>query len=92
MTLSLKHLSAWLQRYFDAWQSNDPDPVEVSKLFSEEAVYYYGPFKEPARGRETIVAKWIADPEQQADVTCQFDPLATEGDVGIAHWNVSSHP
>jgi len=87
MDLTLDQLSDWLQRYFHAWDSNDP--AEVSALFSEEAIYYYGPLKDPARNRETIVKNWVADPEGQKDVSYNFEALATNGDIGIAHWHVA---
>ena len=35
--MDLGAFRGWLQRYFDAWASNDP--VEVSALFAEDAVY-----------------------------------------------------
>jgi ketosteroid isomerase-like protein len=35
----------WLRRYFDAWVSNDP--VDVAALFTEDALYWVGPFREP---------------------------------------------
>jgi len=86
MSFSTIQLSDWLDRYFLAWQSNDPGAV--ASLFSEDAVYFYGPFKAPARGRDTIVANWTANPEEQSNVRCAFEVLAVNGDLGIAHWNV----
>ena len=86
MDLSLEQLSDWLHRYFHAWQSNNAG--DVAALFAEDAVYFYGPFREPARGRQTIVANWISDPQGQLDVTYKFEALATAGDLGIAHWHV----
>ncbi|MBI2238097.1 MAG: hypothetical protein HYU54_06185 [Actinobacteria bacterium] len=38
--------------------SNDPD--EVAALFAEDAAYSYGPFREPNRGRDAIVAEWVS--------------------------------
>ncbi len=46
-------VAAWLESYFHAWETNDPSDVRA--LFAEDAVYFYGPFREPARGREAIV-------------------------------------
>jgi hypothetical protein len=86
--MTLEQLRAWLERYFKAWISNDPD--EVSALFSDGAIYYYGPFKEPARGRKSIVENWVSNPEGQQDVNASFEALAVNGDQGIAHWNVRS--
>lgn len=87
MKLSLESLSQWLDRYFTAWKTNEP--VEVAGLFTEDAVYYYGPFQEPARGRVRIVERWIADPQQQTDIRTTFEPLAVNGQMGIAHWQVA---
>jgi len=87
MNLTTTQLSEWLHRYFLAWQSNDPQ--SVSGLFAEEAVYFYGPFKEPVHGREVIVTNWVSNPEGQFNITYAFEVLATEGDLGVAHWNVT---
>jgi hypothetical protein len=87
MNLSTVQLSAWLHRYFIAWQSNKAE--DVSGLFAEEAVYYYGPFKESARGRDAIVANWVSNPEGQTKVVYDFNVLATEGNLGVVHWNVT---
>ena len=86
MELTAVRFSEWLDRYFRAWRSNDPG--EVASLFAENAVYFYGPFKEPARGREAIVARWVAGSADQADVACDHEVLATHRDLGVAHWHV----
>ena len=48
----------WLNRYIDAWRSTDP--AAIGALFSEDATYSYGPYREPLVGREAIVRDWIA--------------------------------
>jgi ketosteroid isomerase-like protein len=77
---------AWLDRYFAAWASNDPD--EVATLFAEEAEYSYGPFREPARGREDIVA-WWTDGGAQPGLRTTHEAIAFEGDRGVAHFTAS---
>jgi hypothetical protein len=74
----------WLRRYFDAWISNDP--VDVASLFTEDAIYWVGPFREPWVGREMIVDRWTSG--AQEDVRATFDVLAVEDETGVAHWNV----
>ena len=74
----------WLRRYFDAWVSNDPD--EVGGLFTEDAIYWVGPFREPWIGRDQIVERWTSGPQE--DVRTAFQVLAVEGDTGVAHGNV----
>ena len=83
-------LSEWLRRYFIAWQSNNAE--DVSALFAEEAIYYYGPFKQPARGRDAIVENWVSNPEEQTKVIYDFKVLAVEGNLGVVHWNVKFKP
>ena len=83
--LTRSHAQSWAERYFLAWRTNDRATVE--SLFSEDAVYFYGPFRPPARGREAIVARWIGNP--QADVTTQFEVVAIEGRVAVIQWRVA---
>lgn len=76
----------WLARYFRAWASNDP--ADVGALFAEDAEYFTGPFSVPQQGRAAIVERWTGG--VQMDVRASFEPLAVNGDVGVAHWNVRS--
>jgi SnoaL-like domain len=76
----------WLDRYFGAWASNDPD--EVAALFAEDAEYSYGPFRRSAHGREEIVRAWV-DGGAPPDLRTHHEVLAFEDDHGVAHWTVS---
>ena len=83
--LTRRHLAEWLDAYFAAWRSNEA--ADVAALFAPDAVYSYGPFREPAQGREQIVANWVADGAPLSAET-RYEILAVHGDTGIAHWNV----
>jgi ketosteroid isomerase-like protein len=85
MTITRRQLGEWLDAYFAAWRSNESADVEA--LFAEDAVYSYGPFRQPARGRERIVANWTAH-GAPLSAESRYEILAVEGDMGIAHWNV----
>ncbi len=77
----------WLERYFAAWASNDPD--EVAGLFSGDAVYHHGPFRDDAaRGRDEIVRRWI-EGGVQPGLETRFEPLALEEERGVAWWRVA---
>ena len=77
----------WLDRYFAAWASNDAD--DVAALFNEDAVYVYGPFRDDeAHGRDEIVRRWV-EGGVQPGLETWFEPLAVDGERGIAHWRVS---
>jgi len=84
--MDLDAFAGWLERYFAAWASNDPN--EVTALFAEDAVYSYGPFSEEAQGREEIVRRWVQG-GAQSGLRMKFEPLAAEGERGIAHFEVS---
>jgi ketosteroid isomerase-like protein len=86
MAVSTESFRNWLDGYFQAWVTNDPE--SVAALFTEDAVYWFDPFQEPRRGRDEIVRSWISGP--QKDVEYTYEPLAVAGDVGVAHWRVSS--
>jgi uncharacterized protein (TIGR02246 family) len=73
-----------MDRYRDAWISNDPDQVRA--LFTEDAVYAVSPWKEPWAGREEIVRRWTS--EAQQDVRLDYEVLAVEGDLAAIHWHV----
>ena len=51
--------TAWLERYFAAWRSNDP--TEVGALFTEDAVYASGPFSGSATGRPSDGLRTLFD-------------------------------
>ena len=85
-TMDLETFGSWLRRYFAAWASNDPE--EVASLFAEDAEYSYGPFRPSAHGRDEIVRAWT-DGGVPPGLRTHVEPLAVEGDRGIAHWNVA---
>jgi hypothetical protein len=78
--------TAWVAAYFTAWRTNDASAVE--SLFSENAVYYYGPFRPPAVGRDEIVRRWVRN-GPPGDFTAQWEVIAVAGEVGVIHWKVS---
>jgi SnoaL-like protein len=60
----------------------------VAALFAEDAVYWYGPFREATRGRDAIVRQWV-DGGLGEDFDYTVEPLAVTGLRGIAHWTVA---
>jgi hypothetical protein len=84
--VDLRSFGSWLERYFAAWASNDPE--EVAALFAEDAEYSWGPFREPARGREAIVRAWV-EGGAPSELRWRCEPIAVEGDVGVAHWSAA---
>ena len=79
MPITQQQLGEWLDAYFAAWRSNEA--ADVGALFAEDAVYSYGPFREPARGRPQIVANWVSGGAPLA-VESRYEILAVNGDTG----------
>jgi hypothetical protein len=74
---------AWLQRYVDAWRLNDP--VAVGDLFSPDVRYAFDPFGEAVAGRNAVVEAWLDDPDAPGSWQADYDVLAVDGDVFVAH-------
>ncbi|HLY31611.1 MAG TPA: nuclear transport factor 2 family protein [Ktedonobacterales bacterium] len=75
----------WLDAYVQAWRTYDP--AEISALFSEDAAYYYGPYDEPVRGRDTIAQSWVEEGRRDPPGTydAHYAPLAIESDLAITN-------
>lgn len=84
--MDIETFRVWLHRYFSAWASNDPN--DVAALFADDAEYSWGPFREPALGREAIVRAWV-DGGAPPGLRTSFEPVAVAGDRGVAHWTAS---
>ena len=72
----------WLDRYVEAWRSNDPKAV--GDLFSEDAGYRWNPWDEPTVGRERIVQAWTGEPDAPGSWEASYEVVAVDGDVGVA--------
>jgi ketosteroid isomerase-like protein len=67
----------WLRGYLRAWESNDPG--DIGRLFTDDALYYTAPFREPWRGRDEIVRGWIERKDQPGDWTFRYEILGIAG-------------
>ncbi|MGH2753386.1 MAG: nuclear transport factor 2 family protein [Actinomycetota bacterium] len=78
----MDRFSAWVERYLAAWRSSDPD--DIGSLFSEDALYFTLPTREPWQGRETIVREWLGRKDESGDWwTFDYKVIARDGDLGI---------
>jgi ketosteroid isomerase-like protein len=84
--MSFQRFDNWLGAYKQAWETRDPDAAE--SLFTEDATYQVTPFTEPNQGRQGIRNYWSRVTTNQRDVRFGFQMLATNGDTGVARWNV----
>lgn len=76
-----ERVEEWVGRYVRAWNTNDPDDIRA--LFTDDAVYYTTPFREPWRGADGIVAGWLDRKDVPGDTEFDFEVTAVDGDLGI---------
>jgi len=81
--MNKEDVAKWLERYVEAWKSYDSQAI--GDLFSENAEYYYGPYHQPVRGREAIVANWLENRDQQGTYKAHYECLAINGDLAITN-------
>jgi hypothetical protein len=70
----------WVEAYKHAWSSNAPE--DIAALFTEDALYYNGPFDSPWKGREMIVKDWLARKDEPDSYTFRYEVLALGDDLG----------
>jgi hypothetical protein len=72
----------WLDRYLDAWRSNDADDIRA--LFTEEATYAGSPLDpRPWVGREAIVEGWLRHRDEPGSWQFEGAPLAFADGIGL---------
>ena len=79
--MSTSSIDQWMQRYLDAWASDDPD--HVAALFTDDAVYYTEPYAAPWEGREQIVREWIEHGDSAREWSFTYETLLEHGDLAI---------
>jgi ketosteroid isomerase-like protein len=72
----------WLDRYLEAWRSNDRDAI--LPLFTADAEYRYHPWDEPLQGRDAIADSWLEEPDVPDSWSAEYHALAVDGDVAVA--------
>lgn len=74
-------IEAWVDAYRKAWESNDPDDIRA--LFTDDAEYRTDPWSEPWRGKEEIVAGWLARADEPGETTFEWSLLAVTDELAI---------
>ena len=74
-------LADWMAAYERAWASNDAE--EIGALFTDDALYFTTPFREPWRGRQEIVDGWLDRKDEPGDWTFEWRPLVDTPELAI---------
>jgi uncharacterized protein (TIGR02246 family) len=75
------HVRAWVDGYIQAWSSNDP--ARIAGLFTEDAVYSTEPYREPWRGRDEIVRRWLDRKDEPGETQFRWHPLTVTPEVAV---------
>lgn len=76
-----EHLDWWMDRYLEAWDSNDP--AHIAALFTEDAVYDPQTADGPWQGVREIVEAWIAIDDTPGNWEFEWTPLVETDDVAV---------
>lgn len=79
--LTFEAVQSWLDRYVDAWRSNDP--AQIRALFAPDATYAYSPWDEPLRGPEAIADAWLENLDAPDAWEARYKPLAINGNLAV---------
>ncbi len=74
----------WLERYAAAWSAADDEAV--GELFTDDAVYRSGPFREPHVGRDAIRAYWREATSTQSELELRLGEPVVEGTRMAVEW------
>ncbi|MGI5146758.1 nuclear transport factor 2 family protein [Plantactinospora sp. CA-294935] len=77
----------WIVGYERAWRTPGTEPL--SALFTPNASYLPGPYREPVVGLRDIGEMWEAEregPDEEFEMTSEI--VAVDGDVGVARIEV----
>ncbi|MGQ0571881.1 MAG: nuclear transport factor 2 family protein [Armatimonadota bacterium] len=74
-------MESWVLGYVRAWNTNDPQAIV--RLFTEDAVYYTAPHRQPWSGREAIVSGWLDRKDEPGTFEFRFEVLAATNDLGV---------
>ncbi len=78
---NLDAVTAWVQTYRRAWESNDPE--HIGGLFADDAAYFTEPFADPWLGRDEIVAQWLRRRDEPGTTIFEWHPLIVTEDLAI---------
>lgn len=80
-------LESWLDAYERLWRTEGTD--RLSELFTEDAHYSSGPWREPLRGLESIARMWKSEREGADEAFgVEREVVALEGDTAVVRLEV----
>lgn len=82
----MTEIERWIDDYVEAWRT--PGTDTVTTLFSPEATYSQGPYRDPVRGLAAIAEMWEAERPEGERFDISHEVVATEGDTSVVRVEV----
>ena len=79
--------SQWLDRFGEAWQTNNP--AAIGRLVPDSCEWHAGPFAEVFRDRQTLVDHWVGTVNTHDDIKTSYEILAVDDGLGICRYRAS---
>ncbi|MBL6276588.1 nuclear transport factor 2 family protein [Micromonospora fiedleri] len=82
-----EQVTGWIAAYERAWRT--PGTEALTAIFTEQASYRQGPYREPVVGLPAIARMWEAErdgPDEAFEMTSEV--VAVEGDTAVARLEV----
>lgn len=82
-----EQVTGWISAYEQAWRT--PGTQALATIFTEQASYRQGPYREPVIGLPAIARMWEAErdgPDEVFQMTSEV--VAVEGDTAVARLEV----
>jgi hypothetical protein len=75
----------WLEQWVALWHDANPQPSDIEALFTEDATWSFQPYESgPARGRASVVQRWLQNIDPPSSWECHYEPLAVDGQAAVA--------
>jgi hypothetical protein len=77
----------WLEKLGKAWC--DLNPEQAVSLFLKDVEYYENVFEKPCNSWEEVFNLWKVIPENQKNVSFEYEVVCIKDDLAVANWKVT---
>jgi len=85
--MSNNKFTEWFNKLGEAWSERDPH--KAANLFSKDVEYYESVFDSPCENWDKVLELWKVVPDNQKDITFDFELVAVADNLAVANWKVT---
>lgn len=82
----MSDIERWVTDYVEVWRT--PGTDRLADLFSPDATYIQGPYREPVEGLEAIAQMWEAERPESERFDFTHELVATDGGTSVVRVEV----